>query len=78
MTSSAAVPEETIEYFYTTRTPHVWSSAPLMITLHPDTWEPIKSLDEARELALRFRIPGYEEDSVETSYGEQRKFKHSR
>lgn len=70
--------EETIEYFYTTRTPHVWSSAPLMITLHPDTWEPIKSLEEARELALRFRVPGYEEDSVETSYGAQHKIKHSR
>lgn len=76
--NSSVEPEETIEYFYTTRTPHVWSSAPLMITLHPDTWEPIKSLEEARELALRFRVLGYEDDSVETSYGAQYKITHSR
>lgn len=75
---SSVEPEEIIEYFYTTRTPHVWASAPSMNTLHPDTWDPIKSLDEARELALRFRVPGYESDSVETSYGEQRRFKHGR
>lgn len=70
-------PEEIVEYFYTTRTPHVWASLPTMSTMNPYTGKPIKTLEEAKEIALDVRVAGYEEDSVETSYGTQNRFKHS-
>lgn len=69
-------PVEIIEYFYTTKVPHVWASRPTLSTDNPETGEPIKSLEEAKSIALRLRVPGYHEDSIETAYGMQTRFKH--
>ena len=57
-------------YFYTTDTPHQWSSGPFMAFLKPGTFEEIFSLEEAREIAesLRKGRSG-QEDYVRTSYG---------
>lgn len=57
------------EFFYSTSTPHRWSNGPIVLTLNPDTWEPIKSLKEAKELAERFRVRSSGDDAVDTGYG---------
>lgn len=58
------------QFYYTTEKQHTWSSGPVYHYWRPNTWEPIESLEEARELALSQRAgtPGYE-DYVKTSYG---------
>ena len=58
------------EFFYTTNHPHQWSSGPSMSTLNPDKgYAKIESLEEAKELAEKFRVGGYDERRCVTTYG---------
>jgi hypothetical protein len=58
------------DYFYTTYEPHEWSSEPGVHIYNPDTWKPIKDIDEARECARKAAkgTPGYR-GYVVTTYG---------
>ena len=46
--------EDAIEYFYTTDAPHQWTSGVRLSTLN-ESYQPIASLEEAKELALLHR-----------------------
>jgi hypothetical protein len=60
------------EYFYTTNHPHQWSSGPTMSTLNPDKeFARIESLEEAKVLAEKFKVGGYNENRCVTTYGVQ-------
>lgn len=60
------------EYFYTTDNPHQWSSGPTMSTLNPDKgYVKIESLEEAKELAEKFKVGGYGDRRCVTTYGVQ-------
>lgn len=60
----------TEQFFYTTDTPHQWSSGQKVISYNIAEGRMIASLEEARELALAARRGrrGYD-DYVRTSYG---------
>jgi hypothetical protein len=59
-------------YFYTTYYPHEWSSGPTMSTLNPNNgYERIQSLEEAKELAEKLAVGGYDERRCVTTYGVQ-------
>lgn len=63
-----AKPKET--YFYTTNHPHQWSSGPTMCPLNPDNgYQRIESLEEAKGLAEKFAVGGYDERRCVTTYG---------
>lgn len=58
------------EFFYTTNHPHQWSSSPTMMTLNPDNgYSRIESLEEAKALAEKFKVGGYDERRCVTTYG---------
>jgi hypothetical protein len=58
------------EFFYTTNHPHQWCSGPRMSTLNPDKgFTQIESLEEAKELAEKFKVGGYSESRCVTTYG---------
>lgn len=58
------------EYFYTTLYPHEWSSGPSMSTLNPDRgYRPIASLEEAKAIAEKLAVGGYDERRCVTTYG---------
>lgn len=58
------------EFFYTTEYPHQWSSGPQVSTLNPDRdFRPIESLEEAKALAEKFKVGGYNESRCVTTYG---------
>lgn len=65
------------EFFYTTEYPHQWSSGPQVFTLNPNKagYPPIESLEEAKELAEKFKVGGYNESRCVTTYGVQRIYK---
>lgn len=59
-------------YFYTTHYPHEWSSGPSMNTLNPDNgYQRIASLEEAKALAEKLAVGGYDERRCVTTYGVQ-------
>lgn len=71
--------QEEARYFYSTHTPHAWSSGP---TVHyywdaPDGFREVRSLEEAREAALRARsgVMG-SESMVVTEYGVTYRTRH--
>lgn len=60
----------TPEFFYTTYYLHQWSSGPTMSGLNPERgYQKIESLEEAKELAEKFAVGGYDERRCETTYG---------
>lgn len=61
--------QEIPEFFFTMTYPHRWSGGPDMLSLDPDTWRPIESLEEAKAIAKAKRVGGYGDDRCETSYG---------
>jgi hypothetical protein len=62
------------QYFYTTNHPHKWNTGPSMSTVNPDNdFMPIESLEEAKELAEKFKVGGWNEDRCVTTYGIQYK-----
>lgn len=64
------------EFFYTTDYPHQWSSGPRICTLNPDRgFRPIESLEEAKELAEKFKVGGWGESRCVTTYGVQQIYK---
>lgn len=64
------------EFFYTTNYPHRWSSGPSVHTRDMETgFEPIESLERARELAEKAAVRGWGEDRCETTFGVQYKLR---
>ncbi len=61
---------KTREFFYTTHTPHVWSSGERVHTLNT-SHTPIESLEEAKALALAAQNISGDEDCVEVTWGER-------
>lgn len=62
--------EPTPEFFYSTNYPHKWGNGPIMSTVNPDRGhERIASLEEAKELAEKFKVGGWEENRCDTTYG---------
>jgi hypothetical protein len=55
-------------FFYTTDYPHRWTSGPNIFTLD-ENYEPITSLERAKELAESASVGGSDEDTCWTSYG---------
>lgn len=73
---NSLVSEPVVEYFYTERHPHRWGGAPVIMTLDKDNgYEPILSLERAKEIAEQLRVRSYDEDCCETTYGIQYKVK---
>lgn len=70
LASLLAEEQASAEFFYTTHTPHEWSSGAKMHRYDLEKGGPIASLDRARELALAARrgTPGHS-GYVETTYG---------
>lgn len=62
-----------IEYFFTTNYPYRWGNGPIVTTLNTETWEPISSLDEAKEMAAKKRVISDGEDRCDTTFGMQYK-----
>lgn len=61
---------EVTEFFYIVHTPHAWSSGPKTLTLDPKTYEPIESLERAREVAqATAKGKRGDWDYVETAWG---------
>lgn len=61
---------ETTEFFYILHTPHTWSSGPKTFTLDPETFEPIESLERAREVAqTKAKGKRGDWDHVDVSWG---------
>jgi hypothetical protein len=57
-------------YFYTTDTPHQWSSGPRYHEYDPDVQGRIASLERAKELAEKAKVGTWgEERFVKTGYG---------
>ena len=77
MASSKKTPEVTEtpkavpEYFYTTNYPHKWGNGPIVRTFDPKSFAPIKSLDEAKALAEKYRVYSTGDDACTTTYGVQ-------
>lgn len=64
----AETPKE--EFFYTTDYPHQWTSGADVRTLNPDNgYRPIETLEEAKELAEKYKVGGYGERRCVTTYG---------
>lgn len=73
---NSLVSEPVIEYFYTERHPHRWGGSPHISTLDVDNgYEPISSLERAKEIAEQLRVRGHDENCCETTYGIQYKVK---
>lgn len=66
------IPADGVEeiFFYTTHTPHKWSSGPVRHTTRnrPD-YGPIQSLEEAKALAESKAVDSWGEDRVVATYG---------
>jgi len=61
------------EYFFTTNYPYRWGNGPTVTNLNTETWEPIASLEEAKELAAKKRVISDGEDRCDTTFGMQYK-----
>lgn len=70
-------PFEEEKFFFSTRTPHQWSSGPSVHYFNKNM-EPLRSLEEAKELALEHQqgAPGLE-SYVQVSWGVEIALKHS-
>ena len=55
------------EFFYTTNTPHQWSSGPVIHYWNGN--REIESLEEAKALAEQHQVVSYSDDAVDTTYG---------
>ena len=57
------------KYFITKHYPGRWSSGPEIQTLMPRTYEPIPSLEAAKELAESLKVFSHGNDRCDTTYG---------
>lgn len=63
-------PEPVPSYFYTTDTPHQWSSGARILWYDPEEGGRIASLERAKELARKYTVGTWgEERFVKTTYG---------
>lgn len=65
--------EETVQepeptYFYTKNYPHRWGNGPIVYDYNAE-FGPIESLEEAKELALKAKVGGHNDDHCDTTYG---------
>jgi hypothetical protein len=67
-TALNTVGTENAKFFYTTATPHRWSSGPTTVPFNDENGY-IESLVEARTLAKKHAHESYGEDRVITTYG---------
>ena len=57
------------QFFFTTHHPHQWTSGGPGVRTFNDQYQPIASLAEARELAIKHYVGGHNESHTDTTYG---------